>query len=320
MPIQAIVEVAGCLLLFSGINFFLKKSGIGISTFWSALLVWAFIQIYLHYRIYPPLPFSVLAIYGVVSTCGVFLWVSGSDKAWRDFKRPILQVFDGVTLFHRSIRLILLTALPLSLAASIFFSMIPSFPEPVELRTPFPSAPGVTVVQGQTFIIHKTPNPFRTNEAGEYDPAYTNRFLVDPNNSGLMQDINDPRFNPWDPNATEFMKAVLEGGHIYFQNCHFCHGAEINGRGMFTFAFQNPYPVNFKGIRGILTLHDSRRFWRVARGGIGLPPEAFPWASTMPPFQEHLDIHEMWKVVLFEYWHTGNPTFILDQEMDTWEK
>ena len=306
MPIQAIVEVAGCLLLFSGINYFLKKSGIGISTFWSALLVWAFIQIYLHYRIYPPLPFSVLAIYGVVSTCGVFLWVSGSEKAWGDFKRPILEVLDGATLFHRSIRLTLLTTIPLALAASIFSSMIPNFPEPVELRTPFPAPPRTTIVHGETFSVQDAPNPFRVNEKGEYDPAYTNRFLVEPDHSGLIQNINDPRFNPWTPNATEYMKAVLDGGHIYFQNCHFCHGAEINGRGMFAFAF-NPIPVNIKQIKEVLSVLDSRRFWRVAHGGMGLPGVAFPWASTMPPFQELLEIDDIWKVVLFEFWHTGTP-------------
>lgn len=67
MPIQAILEVAGCLLLFSGSNFLLEKIGLGFSKFWSAIFVWIFIQTYLIYRMYPPLPFSVLAMYSVVS-------------------------------------------------------------------------------------------------------------------------------------------------------------------------------------------------------------------------------------------------------------
>lgn len=230
MPIQAILEVAGCLLLFSGSNFLLEKIGLGFSKFWSAIFVWIFIQAYLIYRMYPPLPFSVLAIYGVVSLCGVFLWVSGSEAEWVAFKHPVIQVLDGVTRFHRGIRLVLVTILPLALGGAIFFSMIPTFDEPMELRTLYPAPPRTTVVHGQTFSIQDAPNPFRINEAGEYDPAYTNKLLVDPDHSGLMQDVNDPRFNPWHPNATGFMKAVFEGGRLYFQNCHFCHGAEINGR------------------------------------------------------------------------------------------
>ncbi len=40
-----------------------------------------------------------------------------------------------------------------------------------------------------------------------------------------------------------------------------------------------------------------------------LPDDAqamvFPWASVMPPWEQHLTVDEIWKVVLFEYWHTG---------------
>ena len=62
MPIQAIVEVAGSLLIFGGGNFLLKKAGLEIPKFWAAVGVWIFIQLYLTYRVYPPLPFSIRAI------------------------------------------------------------------------------------------------------------------------------------------------------------------------------------------------------------------------------------------------------------------
>lgn len=83
---------------------------------------------------------------------------------------------------------------------------------------------------------------------------------------------------------------------------------------MFAFAF-NPIPVNIKQIKEVLWLPDSRRFWRVAHGVMELPGEAFPWSSTMPPFKEHLDIDDMWKVVLFEFWHTGTPTAFWNQNL-----
>jgi hypothetical protein len=52
-------------------------------------------------------------------------------------------------------------------------------------------------------------------------------------------------------------------------------------------------------------LQETFIFWRVSKGGIGLPNEGFPWASVMPPWEQHLTVDEIWKVVLFEYWHTG---------------
>ena len=226
----------------------------------------------------------------------------------------MLNVLDGVTQRHQRIRLFVVVALPLTCWGFTFWHLIPVFEEPVELRTPIPALPQVTVVHGQTFVLEKTRNPYRVNLQGQYDPEYSIRFLTDRDNSGLMKDVNDPQANPWDSNATPYMKAVREGGSIYFQNCHFCHGAELNGGGILLSAVSNPYPFNFKALRGIMRRPDSYRFFHVAQGGVGLPPEAFPWASQMPPFKEHLTIDEIWKVILFVYWHTGEPPYFFENE------
>ena len=97
---------------------------------------------------------------------------------------------------------------------------------------------------------------------------------------------------------------MREGGEIFFQNCHFCHGDNLNGRGLWAFAF-NPIPANFTDAGTIAQLQETFVFWRVAKGGIGLPGEGFPWASVMPPWEQHLTVDEIWKVIMFEYWHTG---------------
>ena len=78
----------------------------------------------------------------------------------------------------------------------------------------------------------------------------------------------------------------------------------LNGRGLHAFAF-NPIPANFTDAGTIAQLQETFLFWRVSKGGIGLPREAFPWASTMPPWEQHLTTDEIWKVIMFEYWHTG---------------
>jgi hypothetical protein len=65
MPMQMITELAICILAFSIINYLLKRAGIGLPKFWAGIFVWAFVNLfYLKYRIYPPIPFSVRAIYG----------------------------------------------------------------------------------------------------------------------------------------------------------------------------------------------------------------------------------------------------------------
>ena len=304
MPMQMISELAGSILVFALVNWALNRAGMGIPKFWAGVGVWIYIQLYLKYRIYPPIPFSVRAIYGTVSACGIFMWVSGSEDAWQEFKRPVMNVMDGISGFHKAARTVSLIVIPLALGGFAYTSFLPSFEEPIELRTVHPAPPATTKVHGKTFVLQVVENPFRVNNEGKYDQAYTDARIVEQAMGRLMKDVNDPNYNPWDPNAEGYTKYVREGGEIFFQNCHFCHGDNLNGRGLWAYAF-NPIPANFTDAGTIAQLQETFVFWRVSKGGIGLPGEGFPWASVMPPWEQHLTVDEIWKVVMFEYWHTG---------------
>ncbi len=304
MPMQMISELAGSILVFVLLNWALNRSGMGIPKFWAGVGVWIYVQLYLQYRIYPPIPFSVRAIYGTVSACGIFMWVSGSEGEWQEFKRPILNVMDGISGFHKWARTVSLIVIPLALGGFAYNSFLPSFEEPIELRTVHPAPPATTKVHGKTFVLQVVENPYRVNSEGKYDQGYTDARIVEQAMGRLMKDVNDPNYNPWDPNAEGYIKYVREGGEIFFQNCHFCHGDNLNGRGLWAYAF-NPIPANFTDAGTIAQLQETFVFWRVSKGGIGLPGEGFPWASVMPPWEEHLTVDEIWKVVMFEYWHTG---------------
>ncbi len=304
MPMQMISELAGSILVFALLNWALNRSGMGIPKFWAGVGVWIYIQLYLKYRIYPPIPFSVRAIYGTVSACGIFMWVSGSEGEWQEFKRPILNVMDGISGFHKGMRTVALVVIPLALGGFAYNSFLPSFEEPIELRTVHPAPPATTKVHGKTFVLQVVENPYRINSEGKYDQAYTDARIVEQAMGRLMKDVNDPNYNPWDPNAEGYIRYVREGGEIFFQNCHFCHGDNLNGRGLWAYAF-NPIPANFTDAGTIAQLQETFVFWRVSKGGIGLPGEGFPWASVMPPWEQHLTVDEIWKVVMFEYWHTG---------------
>jgi hypothetical protein len=304
MPMQMITELAICILVFSIINYSLKRAGMGLPKFWAGVFVWVFVMLYLKYRIYPPIPFSVRAIYGTVTACGVFMWVSGSQQEWDEFKRPIISVLDANTGLTKAMRLALLILLPIGLWGFAYNSFLPNFEEPIELRTVHPAPPATTKVHGKTYVLQTASNPYRINPEGKYDQQYSNAHIVAQSSGRLMRDVNSPEDNPWDPNAKGYIKHVREGGEIFFQNCHFCHGDNLNGRGLWAFAF-NPIPANFTDSGTIAQLQETFVFWRVAKGGIGLPGEGFPWASVMPPWEQHLSVDEIWKVVMFEYWHTG---------------
>ena len=56
---------------------------------------------------------------------GIFMWMSGAEDDWKEFKKPILNVLDAVTPFHKALRAFYLVVLPLGLWEFSYFSFIP---------------------------------------------------------------------------------------------------------------------------------------------------------------------------------------------------
>jgi mono/diheme cytochrome c family protein len=94
------------------------------------------------------------------------------------------------------------------------------------------------------------------------------------------------------------------GRRVYYQNCLPCHGDHLDGQGHYAAGF-NPIPLNFQDNGTIAQLTESFVFWRIAKGGPGLPREATPWNSAMPAWEDFLTEEEIWSVVLFLYNQTG---------------
>ena len=289
MPVQLLLILTAAFFAFAGIGWVLRKQGRSLPKFTQAVLVWVTAFIILRFVLYPPIPSALLKTYMGLITLVLFLLVSSDEESWAEFKRPILKTLGGDTPGFRRIRTVTFVALPLLIGFGTYNTVAPKFEEPIELRTVHPAPPASVKVHGKTFTLQTAENPFRVDESGEYS------------NEVQQQHVND---NPFDPDASKYMQYVREGGAIFFQNCHFCHGDNLDGRGMFAFAF-NPIPANFADSGTIAQLQETFVFWRVAKGGPGLPREGFPWASAMPPWEQHLTTDEMWKAILFEYWHTG---------------
>lgn len=103
---------------------------------------------------------------------------------------------------------------------------------------------------------------------------------------------------------------VEVGRAVYYRNCMPCHGDALRGAGHFARGF-SPAPIDLAGT--IRDLTESFVFWRVAKGGQGLPVEGTPWNSAMPVWEDYLTEDEIWAVIIFLYEQTG-------QEPRTWEE
>jgi hypothetical protein len=228
------------------------------------------------------------------------MWASSSEVYWQEFRRPILAILDANTVVTRMSRAICFVILPFLAWFIAWNSMLIKIVEPIELRTVGPAPPRSFQLHGKEITLDKVTNPFRVNPQGQYDHGYTSGQTVENSPGHLMR----PTADPWHSKEEPYLAAVLEGGKIYFQECVFCHGANLDGRGIFAGALV-PFPTNFTDPGTIAQRQETYILWRTATGGISLPPEGFPWISTMPKMEEHLSTNDIWKVVMFEYWHTG---------------
>jgi len=242
-----------------------------------ALYVWMLGYYFYDAILMPHIPWTLFITYMMLWSIGTFLYISQDPITFREFRAPIVKTIIGE---YKMARVVVFTLLPILVGFATYNTIYPSFAEPVELRTVHPAPPSTTKVHGKTYKLEEIGNPFRTDEQDNYKDSFP--FL----------------------DQTEYMKNVTEGGTVFFQNCHYCHGDQLNGLGMFSHAF-NPTPANFIDPGTIAMLQESFLFWRVSKGGPGLPNESTPWSSAMPPWEEHLTTDEIWKVILFEYWYTG---------------
>ncbi len=103
---------------------------------------------------------------------------------------------------------------------------------------------------------------------------------------------------------------ITEGQGRYFSLCFPCHGA-FDGKGPAAPGF-NPPPADFKDSGTIAQLQESYLFWRIKKGGVGLPREGMPWKSAMPRWEYELSDEDIWKIIMGEYQGAGH-------EPRTWE-
>jgi mono/diheme cytochrome c family protein len=218
-----------------------------------------------------PVPAHLLwTIYMPAVIFAMLLFVSANEAAWNEFKTPLINlIVNRRSLGVILLRFVILVMLPLLAGIITFFQIQSEVTAPAELRSIHPADPGViTVGGGEQFVLQGLRNPLRDQDG--------NVSAVD-----------------------------LQAGHdIYIQNCVFCHGDALAGNGIFADGLR-PRPANFTDPGTIAQLSESYVFWRVAKGGPGLPVESKPWNSAMPAWEGHLTVEEMWQVIAYLYEGTG---------------
>ncbi len=166
----------------------------------------------------------------------------------------------------RWLRITLMVALPLLVGWLTYSQVRPSVAAPLQLRSIHPAPPSSISFRGVTMKLTGLENPLRA------DGSIAEDYEV--------------------------------GKRVYYQNCLPCHGDLLSGSGHYAHGF-NPSPLAFTDNGTIPQLTESFVFWRVAKGGPGLPVEGAPWNSAMPAWDLILTEDEIWAVIIFLYEQTG---------------
>ena len=217
------------------------------------------------FGIRPPAPWSVITLYMGVVFLALLVYVSSDGDSWRAFLAPLRALLVDDSL--RPIRVAVMIVLPLCLGYYAYTQAAATVEAPPELRAVHPAPPASISFRGKTIDIQGLDNRLRKDAAG-------------------------------------LKKHTAEGGAIYVRNCMYCHGDNLDGAGHFAHAF-NPPPANFQDPGTIAMLQEAYLFWRIAKGGPGLPKESTPWNSVMPAWEDRLSEEEIWKVILYLYDATG---------------
>jgi len=232
-----------------------------------ALAWWVGIYILLRFGFIAPIPSSVISIYMGIVSLALLAYVSSSQQRREDISRPLVRFMTEKR--YTAFLVATVVAIPALAAANVYVQMSAPLQPPLFSRTIHPASPPDITVHDKKIDLNTGEDPFWPLEKS---------------------------------NPEEFRKHVENGRQVYYRNCVFCHGDNLAGTGMFIHGL-DPIPTNLP--ETIPLLRDTFLFWRISKGGPGLPEEGGPWDTAMPAWEKFLKEDEIWDVILFLYDHTG---------------
>ncbi len=261
--------------------------GFRIAAFWQALIA-AVVAYLIFDNAFPPvLPRTLMIQYMIITIVGILLYFAYDDKKWEEFKAPILSTLRDDN--KAPLRWFFLAAVPLLVAYVVYGVVKPSLEAPVELRQVHPAPPASIKVYNKSFNLASLENPVRND---------------------ILETLAKDKDAGW----SKYRESVAAGRDVYYQNCFYCHGDLLDGKGHYAQGF-NPQPINFQDPTIIPQLQEAFLFWRITTGGPGLPVEGAPWNSAMPVWHEMLAEDDVWNVINFIFDYNGQVPRIWDPEV-----
>ena len=228
---------------------------------------WVGIYVLVRFGFTAPIPSSVISIYMGIISVALLAYVSSSQQRRDDVSRPLVRLMTEKR--YTPLLAATVVAIPALAAANVYVQMSAPLQPPLFSRTIHPASPTDITVHDKKIDLDKGENPFWALEKS---------------------------------NPEEFRKHVEDGRQVYYRNCVFCHGDNLAGTGMFIHGL-DPVPTNLP--ETIPLLRDTFLFWRISKGGPGLPEEGGPWDTAMPQWEKFLTEDQIWDAILFLYDHTG---------------
>jgi hypothetical protein len=227
---------------------------------------WAGIYVLLRFGFTAPIPASVVSLYMGIISLGLLAYVSSSQDRREEVSRPLIRLMTEKR--YTVLLAAVVVAIPALAAANVYVQMNVPIQPPLFSRTVHPASPSEITVHDKKIDLDAGENPFALSTS----------------------------------NPEEFRKHVENGRRVFYQNCVFCHGDNMSANGMFAHGL-DPIPTNFHDT--IPLLRETFLFWRISKGGPGLPEEGGPWDTAMPVWEKLLKEEEMWDAILFLYDFTG---------------
>ena len=228
---------------------------------------WVGTYVLLRFGFTAPIPASVVSLYMAIISGAILAYVSSSQERRDEVSGPLVRFMTDKR--YTALLGATVVAIPALAAANVYVQMNAPLQPPLFSRTIHPASPTEITVHDKKINLDAGENPF------------------------LHLETSNPQ---------EFRKHVENGRNVYYRNCVFCHGDSLAGNGMFAHGL-DPIPTNLP--ENIAQLRDTFLFWRIAKGGPGLPEEGAPWDSAMPAWEKFLKEEEIWEAILFLYDFSG---------------
>jgi mono/diheme cytochrome c family protein len=223
------------------------------------------------------LPDNALKLYIAFTILGIFIYITSSEARKKNFLGPLEAFLAGRQgAFLSIIRIVVLVLLPLVVGFIAYDSVVPKLVSLGGIRIMHPTMPS-------TFEGLVSPAREPTEEA-------VKEFMAALDFQGSAADAK----------AALAEKNMMDGRVSYAKNCRPCHGMQANGKGPHAWGWTLK-PADFTDAGILPTVVEPYAFWRVSKGGAGLPPASTPWDSSMPIWDLNLSEHMMWQVLLGAY-------------------